>query len=101
MGDFAKKKDKKEFTAQLSKYKGKKIEISNGKDADKALEKHKDAEFFVEVKFGDKSNAYLAKLIKERFLKACSNEQQKKLIQNLPLDEIQRSLPGGKGDILE
>ncbi len=64
-----------------------------------AIKKH--TEINVEIKFGDKSNAQLAKLIKERFLKVCSNQHKKQLIQNLPLDEIQRSLPGGKGDLAD
>lgn len=53
----------------------------------------------VEVKFGDKSNAYLAKIIKDRFLKSCSDDIQRKKIKNLAIDEIQRSLPGGRGEL--
>lgn len=64
-----------------------------------AIKKHND--LFVQVKFGDKSSAHLAKLIKNRFLKESSNEHQKRLVQNLPLDEIQRSFPGGKGELVE
>jgi len=62
-----------------------------------AIEKH--ANFFVEIKFGNKSSAYLAKVIKDKFLKACTEEAQKELLQNLPLDEIQRCIPGGRGEI--
>jgi len=62
-----------------------------------AVKKH--TEINVEVKIGDKSASYLSKTIKERFLKACSTDEQKTSIQSLPLDEIQRSLPGGKGEI--
>ena len=64
-----------------------------------AIKKHND--LTVEVKFGDKSSAHLAKLIKNRFLKASASEEEKISVQNLPLDDIQRSLPGGKGDIIE
>ncbi len=64
-----------------------------------AIKKHND--LFVGIKFGDKSSSHLAKLVKNQFLKGCSNEHQKKLVRELPLDEIQRSLPGGKGEIME
>jgi len=64
-----------------------------------AIKKHND--LFVEIKFGDKSSAHLAKLIKNKFLNECATDHQKKLVRNLPLDEIQRCLPGGKGEIEE
>lgn len=44
---FAKQDDKREFVALLSKVDGKKVEIKNGKEADKILEDIKDAEFLV------------------------------------------------------
>ncbi|MDD1778499.1 MAG: NFACT family protein [Candidatus Helarchaeota archaeon] len=62
-----------------------------------AIEKY--ADFSVEVKFGNKNGAFLAKILKDRFIKACSDENQREALQNLSLDEIQRSIPGGTGDI--
>jgi predicted ribosome quality control (RQC) complex YloA/Tae2 family protein len=62
-----------------------------------AIEKH--ADLSVEIKFGNKSGASLAKILKDRFLKATSDENQREALQNLPLDEIQRRIPGGTGDI--
>ncbi|TFG05848.1 MAG: fibronectin-binding domain-containing protein [Promethearchaeota archaeon] len=64
-----------------------------------AVMKHSD--LYVEVKFGDKSSGNLAKAIKNRFLKQTSNEKRRQLVYNLPLDDIQRSLPSGTGDIAE
>ncbi len=64
-----------------------------------AIQKH--TNLCIEIKFGEKSSATLAKLIKSRFLKACTDDHQKKLIQNLPLEEIQRSFPGGMGDLID
>jgi len=64
-----------------------------------AIEKY--ANLFVEIKFGNKSSAYLAKVIKNQFINSCLDENQKILLQNLPLDEIQRHIPGGRGEIPE
>ncbi|MBU1992962.1 type I DNA topoisomerase, partial [Patescibacteria group bacterium] len=44
---FAKKKDKKEFVATLSKYKGKKCDIKNEEGADKILNILRESDFFV------------------------------------------------------
>ncbi|MHA1426328.1 MAG: ribosome rescue protein RqcH [Candidatus Helarchaeota archaeon] len=63
-----------------------------------AVEKH--TEIVVGVKFGEKPNALVAKLIKQHFINSCSDEKHKKLIRNLPLDEIQRSIPGGTADLV-
>jgi predicted ribosome quality control (RQC) complex YloA/Tae2 family protein len=62
-----------------------------------AIQKH--TKFSVEIGFGDKASSSLSKMIKGRFLKASQKEAQTELIHNIPLDEIQRSLPGGKGDL--
>ncbi|MHA1264139.1 MAG: ribosome rescue protein RqcH [Candidatus Helarchaeota archaeon] len=64
-----------------------------------AVKKH--CQLFIRILFGKKTTAYLAKLIKKKFLATSKNDHQKVLIKNLPLDEIQRCLPGGTGDINE
>lgn len=64
-----------------------------------AIEKY--ANLFVEIKFGNKSSAYLSKVIKNQFINGSSDEGQKNLLQDLPLDEIQRHIPGGRGEIPE
>ena len=64
-----------------------------------AIEKY--ANFFVEIKFGNKNSTQLAKIIKDRFLKASSDENQTVMLQTLPLDEIQRCIPGGTGEITD
>jgi predicted ribosome quality control (RQC) complex YloA/Tae2 family protein len=64
-----------------------------------AIEKY--ANFFVEIKFGNKNGTTLAKIIKDRFLKSSSDENQTVTLQNLSLDEIQRRIPGGTGEITQ
>ncbi|HUX99715.1 MAG TPA: ribosome rescue protein RqcH [Candidatus Deferrimicrobium sp.] len=62
-----------------------------------AIKKH--TQISIEITFGDKSGSELAKLIKAQLLKGSSNESYKEMIRNIPLDEIQRALPGGRGEI--
>ncbi|MCK5022903.1 MAG: NFACT family protein [Candidatus Aenigmarchaeota archaeon] len=63
-----------------------------------ALRKH--AKYFVTIKPGDTSGADLAREIKNKILIKATPED-KIVIEKLPIDEFQRFIPGGKGEVIE
>lgn len=63
-----------------------------------AVRKH--ANYFVTIRPGEEEGSNLAREIKNKILMKSSPED-KGWIEKLPLDEFQRFIPGGKGDIVE
>lgn len=58
----------------------------------------KQTDYFVTIRPGDKKSSELAKIIKMKILKKAKPEE-KSVVENILLDEFQRIIPSGKGEV--